>query len=265
MLPRLRYDQLISLCWLNLLPVCVAFIILVPCILVAFDIAPVTPYLNTSECSLIIVSCSAKKIKPGKIKVKNKTTISRFASGLVTLYGVLGNLPNITAQYPMLMPYLSTIINFTHYPIPNMAFLKFSHHYFSEILLINQNLCQNFSYLSESIFNLKSITFNLTFNRVYDIFVSNLSLPTTLVSIIKILSIRIKSLIEIDDQNLLKDSIPINDYRGTKPGILDPYNDILANQLKLAYSETKTKNDLCLKIQNDTESLSKILAEIEIS
>ena len=39
-LPRLRYDQLISLCWLNLLPVAVAFIILVPCILVAFDIAP---------------------------------------------------------------------------------------------------------------------------------------------------------------------------------------------------------------------------------
>nr|YP_009926572.1 NADH dehydrogenase subunit 1 [Wolfiporia cocos]QNH92636.1 NADH dehydrogenase subunit 1 [Wolfiporia cocos] len=39
-LPRLRYDQLISLCWLNLLPVAVAFIIFVPCILVAFDIAP---------------------------------------------------------------------------------------------------------------------------------------------------------------------------------------------------------------------------------
>jgi NADH-ubiquinone oxidoreductase chain 1 len=39
-LPRLRYDQLISLCWLNLLPVAVAFIILVPSILVAFDIAP---------------------------------------------------------------------------------------------------------------------------------------------------------------------------------------------------------------------------------
>jgi len=39
-LPRLRYDQLISLCWLNLLPVAVAFIILVPSILIVFDIAP---------------------------------------------------------------------------------------------------------------------------------------------------------------------------------------------------------------------------------
>ena len=39
-LPRLRFDQLIKLCWLNLLPVAVAFIVLVPSILVAFDIAP---------------------------------------------------------------------------------------------------------------------------------------------------------------------------------------------------------------------------------
>lgn len=39
-LPRLRYDQLIKLCWLNLLPVAVAIIILVPSILVAFDIVP---------------------------------------------------------------------------------------------------------------------------------------------------------------------------------------------------------------------------------
>ena len=39
-LPRLRYDQLIDLCWLNLLPIAVGFIILVPCILIAFDIAP---------------------------------------------------------------------------------------------------------------------------------------------------------------------------------------------------------------------------------
>lgn len=39
-LPRLRYDQLLDLCWLYLLPVCVALIILVPSILIAFDIAP---------------------------------------------------------------------------------------------------------------------------------------------------------------------------------------------------------------------------------
>lgn len=39
-LPRLRYDQLIDFCWLNLLPIAVAFIILVPSILIAFDIAP---------------------------------------------------------------------------------------------------------------------------------------------------------------------------------------------------------------------------------
>ena len=39
-LPRLRYDQLIDLCWLNLLPVCVAFIILIPSLLIAFNISP---------------------------------------------------------------------------------------------------------------------------------------------------------------------------------------------------------------------------------
>ena len=39
-LPRMRYDALIELCWLNLLPVAVAFIILVPSILVSFAIAP---------------------------------------------------------------------------------------------------------------------------------------------------------------------------------------------------------------------------------
>ena len=39
-LPRVRYDQLIELCWLNLLPIAVAFIILVPSILISFDISP---------------------------------------------------------------------------------------------------------------------------------------------------------------------------------------------------------------------------------
>ena len=38
--PRMRYDQLIDLCWLNLLPIVVAFIILIPSILIAFDITP---------------------------------------------------------------------------------------------------------------------------------------------------------------------------------------------------------------------------------
>ena len=40
-LPRLRYDQLINLCWLNLLPLAVALIILIPCILVCFGIEPI--------------------------------------------------------------------------------------------------------------------------------------------------------------------------------------------------------------------------------
>jgi NADH-ubiquinone oxidoreductase chain 1 len=39
-LPRMRFDALIELCWLNLLPIAVAFIILIPSILIAFDIAP---------------------------------------------------------------------------------------------------------------------------------------------------------------------------------------------------------------------------------
>jgi NADH-ubiquinone oxidoreductase chain 1 len=41
-LPRYTWVQLMDLCWLNLLPVAVAFIILVPSILVAFDIAPIS-------------------------------------------------------------------------------------------------------------------------------------------------------------------------------------------------------------------------------
>nr|YP_010240530.1 NADH dehydrogenase subunit 1 [Phellinotus piptadeniae]QTF87871.1 NADH dehydrogenase subunit 1 [Phellinotus piptadeniae] len=40
-LPRMRYDQLIELCWLNLLPVAVAFIVLIPSIIIGFDISPV--------------------------------------------------------------------------------------------------------------------------------------------------------------------------------------------------------------------------------
>lgn len=38
--PRIRFDQLMSYCWTILLPIVIAFIILVPCILYSFDIIP---------------------------------------------------------------------------------------------------------------------------------------------------------------------------------------------------------------------------------
>ena len=38
--PRIRFDQLMSFCWTVLLPIVVAFIILVPCVLYGFDILP---------------------------------------------------------------------------------------------------------------------------------------------------------------------------------------------------------------------------------
>lgn len=38
--PRIRYDQLMSYCWTVLLPIVIAFIILIPCILYSFEIIP---------------------------------------------------------------------------------------------------------------------------------------------------------------------------------------------------------------------------------
>ena len=38
--PRIRYDQLMSYCWTILLPIVVAFIIVIPCILYSFEIIP---------------------------------------------------------------------------------------------------------------------------------------------------------------------------------------------------------------------------------
>jgi len=43
--PRIRYDQLMSFCWTILLPIVIAFVILVPCILYSFDIIPTNIYL----------------------------------------------------------------------------------------------------------------------------------------------------------------------------------------------------------------------------
>jgi NADH-ubiquinone oxidoreductase chain 1 len=42
--PRIRYDQLMSFCWTVLLPLVIAFIILVPCILSTFNIIPVNVF-----------------------------------------------------------------------------------------------------------------------------------------------------------------------------------------------------------------------------
>ena len=38
--PRIRFDQLMSFCWTILLPIVIAFIILIPCITFSFDIIP---------------------------------------------------------------------------------------------------------------------------------------------------------------------------------------------------------------------------------
>ena len=38
--PRIRFDQLMSFCWIILLPIVIAFIILIPCILYSFAIIP---------------------------------------------------------------------------------------------------------------------------------------------------------------------------------------------------------------------------------
>jgi len=43
--PRIRFDQLMSFCWIVLLPIIIAFIFLVPCILYSFEIIPSNIYL----------------------------------------------------------------------------------------------------------------------------------------------------------------------------------------------------------------------------
>jgi NADH-ubiquinone oxidoreductase chain 1 len=43
--PRIRFDQLMSFCWTVLLPLIIAFIVLVPCIQYSFDILPNNIYI----------------------------------------------------------------------------------------------------------------------------------------------------------------------------------------------------------------------------
>jgi NADH-ubiquinone oxidoreductase chain 1 len=50
-LPRLRFDQLMVFCWMGMLPVIIALLILVLCIIVAFDIAPVTIIIVIHGCN----------------------------------------------------------------------------------------------------------------------------------------------------------------------------------------------------------------------
>jgi NADH-ubiquinone oxidoreductase chain 1 len=38
--PRIRFDQLMSFCWIILLPIVIAFVVLVPCVLYSFEIIP---------------------------------------------------------------------------------------------------------------------------------------------------------------------------------------------------------------------------------
>ena len=44
-LPRIRFDQLMSYCWTVLLPIVIAFIILVPCIVYSLSLIPTNFYL----------------------------------------------------------------------------------------------------------------------------------------------------------------------------------------------------------------------------
>jgi NADH-ubiquinone oxidoreductase chain 1 len=43
--PRIRFDQLMSFCWTILLPIVIAFVVLVPCMLYVFEIIPSNIYL----------------------------------------------------------------------------------------------------------------------------------------------------------------------------------------------------------------------------
>jgi len=43
--PRIRFDQLMSFCWTVLLPIVIAFVVLVPCVLFSFEIISINIFL----------------------------------------------------------------------------------------------------------------------------------------------------------------------------------------------------------------------------
>lgn len=43
--PRIRFDQLMSYCWTILLPIIIAFVILIPCVVYSFSLSPTNNYL----------------------------------------------------------------------------------------------------------------------------------------------------------------------------------------------------------------------------
>ena len=61
-LPRLKYTQLISFIWAEALPFVCALILLVPSLLIAFDILPVNPLLSGGSYLLIPVVISRNHI-----------------------------------------------------------------------------------------------------------------------------------------------------------------------------------------------------------
>jgi NADH-ubiquinone oxidoreductase chain 1 len=68
-LPRIRFDQLMSFCWTVLLPIVIAIIILVPCILYCFEIIP-------SNVSLLLVFFSLKPRYYGTKRTQDESDLS---------------------------------------------------------------------------------------------------------------------------------------------------------------------------------------------
>jgi len=73
--PRIRFDQLMSFCWTVLLPIVIAFVILVPCILYSFECIP-------TNISLLAVSFIEKKkdsLKVTAYKEETEDSVSLLA------------------------------------------------------------------------------------------------------------------------------------------------------------------------------------------